>query len=63
MISSALQVYFETDEGKEQRKLHGEIMSKKKWYNNGTISLMAESCPEGFIAGRIMKNMKRYKRG
>lgn len=32
---------------------HSKRMSLKKWFNNGSISVMSEECPEGFVAGRI----------
>ena len=32
---------------------HSKRMSRKKWFNNGSISVMAEECPEGFVVGRI----------
>lgn len=27
------------------------------WFNNGTISVRAKSCPEGFARGRLKNNM------
>ena len=35
--------------------IHADRMSRKKWYNNGIKSIMSETCPEGFVAGRITK--------
>lgn len=40
----------------EYNKDHGvkpPSQKGKKWYNNGTISIMSNSCPEGFVPGRI----------
>lgn len=28
------------------------------WYNNGTISVLRQECPEGFVPGRIYKRKK-----
>ena len=55
--------YYQSTKGIKQARTHSEIMSKKRWYNNGTISVMKEECPIGFVAGRIMKKRSRYKRG
>ena len=40
----------------EYNRAHGvkpPSQKGKKWYNNGTISIMSNSCPEGFVPGRI----------
>lgn len=40
----------------EYNRAHGvkpPSQKGKKWYNNGTISIMNNSCPEGFVPGRI----------
>ena len=40
----------------EYNKAHGvkpPSQKGKNWYNNGTISIMSNSCPEGFVPGRI----------
>lgn len=29
------------------------------WYNNGTISIISQECPEGFVPGRIYKRKKQ----
>lgn len=34
-----------------------------KWWNDGAASKFCPICPEGFVAGRIMRNMKQIKRG
>lgn len=62
-MANSLRERYKTEEGKAQARSHSEIMSKKRWYNNGIISVMVEECPVGFVAGRIMKNKKRCKRG
>lgn len=46
-----------------KRSLHSLKMSKKKWFNDGKISVMRETCPDGFVEGRICwKNMTRNKK-
>ena len=30
------------------------------WFNNGIITVLAKSCPEGFVKGRI--NLKKYEK-
>ena len=40
----------------EYNRAHGvkpPSQKGKKWYNNGAISIMSNSCPEGFVPGRI----------
>lgn len=40
----------------EYNRTHGikpPSQKGKKWYNNGTISIMSDNCPEGFVPGRI----------
>ena len=31
----------------------------RRWFNNGIVSVMQYECPEGFVPGRIMRNMKK----
>lgn len=40
---------------------HAEKMKLKKWFNNGEISVMRETCPEGFVAGRIYIRKERIQ--
>ena len=40
----------QSEETKLKRK---ESISKLKWWNNGTETIRAEQCPEGFVAGRV----------
>ena len=42
--------------------LHSIIMKRKKWFNNGERSVMTETCPAGFVEGRIYpKTISRRK--
>lgn len=42
-------------------KRHSEEAKKKlseyRWYNNGTITVRSKKCPEGFVRGRIKKQI------
>jgi hypothetical protein len=40
-------------------KINKEKMTGKKWFNNGKKNILTYKCPDGWKAGRIMKNMKR----
>ena len=37
----------------ETRKKIGEARKGNHWYNNGVTSILAKTCPEGFVPGRI----------
>ena len=37
----------------ETRKKIGEARKGTHWYNNGVTSILAKTCPEGFVPGRI----------
>ena len=37
----------------EHRKKLSEARKGKRWYNNGVTSILAKTCPEGFVPGRI----------
>ena len=37
----------------ETRKKIGEARKGKHWYNNGVTSILAKTCPEGFVLGRL----------
>ena len=37
----------------ETRKMMSEAHKGKHWYNNGVTSIQTETCPEGFVKGRI----------
>ena len=39
----------------ETRKKMSESHKGKHWYNNGETSIQTETCPEGFVKGRIKK--------
>ena len=39
----------------ETRRKISEAGRGTKWFNNGVINVKAETCPEGFKAGRIKK--------
>ena len=40
----------------EETKLKMSIAFKAlRWFNNGTITVRAKSCPEGFVSGRLKK--------
>lgn len=49
-ISQTLTGQVQSEETKLKRK---ESISKLKWWNNGVENLRAETCPEGYVAGRI----------
>ena len=37
----------------ETRKKIGEARKGNHWYNNGDTSILAKTCPEGFVPGRL----------
>lgn len=37
----------------ESKKHISESMSRLKWWNNGIVSVRCESCPDGFVHGRL----------
>ena len=37
----------------ETCKKIGEARKGKHWYNNGNTSILAKTCPEGFVPGRL----------
>ena len=37
----------------ESRKKMSETKKGKHWYNNGVTSIQTETCPEGFVPGRL----------
>ena len=37
----------------EARKKMSEARKGKHWYNNGDASILAKTCPEGFVPGRL----------
>ena len=37
----------------ETRKKMSEAHKGKHWYNNGVKSILAKTCPEGFVPGRL----------
>ena len=37
----------------ETRKKIGEARKGNHWYNNGVKSILAKTCPEGFVQGRL----------
>ena len=37
----------------EARKKMSEAKIGKHWYNNGVTSILAKTCPEGFVPGRL----------
>ena len=39
----------------ETRKKMSETRKGRHWYNNGSVSTLQKSCPEGFVEGRICK--------
>ena len=39
----------------ETRKKISEARKGKHWYNNGVTSIKTETCPEGFVPGRIKR--------
>ena len=39
----------------ESCKKMSEAKKGKHWYNNGDTSILAKTCPEGFVKGRIKK--------
>ena len=39
----------------ETRKKMSEAHKGKHWYNNGVTSIKTETCPEGFVPGRIKR--------
>lgn len=51
-ISKANTGYKQSD---ERIQKHIEAMKGRHWYNNGTISINAFECPEGFVPGRLGK--------
>ena len=42
----------------ETRKKLSESRKGKHWYNNGVTSILAKTCPEGFVQGRIVCNKR-----
>ena len=42
----------------ETRQKFSEAAKGKHWYNNGVKSIMAKTCPEGFVPGRIVCNKR-----
>lgn len=42
----------------ETRQKLSESNTGKHWYNNGFVNAFAKSCPEGFVEGRIRKEIK-----
>lgn len=38
----------------ETRQKFSEARKGKHWYNNGVTSILAKTCPEGFVPGRIV---------
>lgn len=35
---------------------------KRRWFNNGTIEIHSEECPEGFVSGRIWTQSKEHRK-
>ena len=42
----------------ESRKKMSEAHKGKHWYNNGVTSIQTETCPDGFVPGRIVCNKR-----
>ena len=42
----------------EARKKISEAQTGNHWYNNGVKSILAKTCPEGFVPGRIVCNKR-----
>ena len=42
----------------EAKKKMSESKKGKHWYNNGVASVQTETCPEGFVPGRIVCNKR-----
>ena len=40
---------------KEYKQKLSEAKKGRRWFNNGTITVRAKSCPEGFVRGRLKK--------
>ncbi len=56
-----------TDEDKKRKSesnkgKHGQSKGSH-WYNNGTISIMSKTCPDGFIPGRLKVNTTKKQIG
>jgi len=55
---NSISAYWMSAEGQEQRRINSERnkslkqIKGKKWYTNGIIDTVAESCPDGFRPGR-----------
>ena len=49
--NKGLETSIETKSKISQTKLNKHL----HWFNNGTTSILSESCPEGFVKGRIVK--------
>ena len=39
----------------EHKRKLSEVHKGTNWYNNGVTSILAKTCPEGFVKGRIKK--------
>lgn len=54
----SLRTYWQSEKGQEQRRINSERNKSlkqtkgKKWYTNGIIDTVADSCPAGFRPGR-----------
>lgn len=42
-------------ESEETRKKLSEIRKGRHWFNNGVTEMFSKICPEGFVAGRLIK--------
>lgn len=42
----------------DTRKKMSEALKGNHWYNNGVTSILAKTCPEGFVPGRIVCNKR-----
>ena len=45
--------FFGKHHSEETRTKMSESQKGKHWYNNGDTSILAKTCPEGFVPGRI----------
>ena len=55
----SIQAYWSSPEGIKQKRINSEnnkgshTTRGKHWYNNGTVNVLAFTCPEGFTEGRL----------
>ena len=38
--------------------VNGKMYIGKHWFNNGVVNAFQRECPEGFVAGRLKKEVR-----